>query len=209
MTAIIQANKLNMIDVEHKFSLNQTDDIQFFREWFDGLPEITDIEKQVLDRAKANYLNAIKHREISENLVKMTVIAPLLAWANFYQLPFDIVDENSIDISVETQNEIIKGRIDIIVFKHHLWLLVIESKNAGLSIINGIPQGLTYMMANPHPEQPIFGLVTNGDDFQFIKLVKQNSPQYALSKKFTISNPQNNELYHVLSILKKLGQVIN
>ncbi|NET14823.1 MAG: restriction endonuclease subunit R, partial [Okeania sp. SIO1H6] len=85
MTAIIQANKLNIIDVEHKFSLNQTDDIQFFREWFDNLPEITDIEKQVLDRAKANYLNAIKHREISENLVKMTVIAPLLAWANFYQ----------------------------------------------------------------------------------------------------------------------------
>ena len=197
-----------MIDVEHKFSLNQTDDIQFFREWFDGLPEITDIEKQVLDRAKANYLNAIKHREILEILVKMTVIAPLLAWANFYQLPFDIVDENYIDVSVETQDELIKGRIDIIVFKHHLCLLVIESKNAGLSIINGIPQALTYMMANPHPEKPIFGLVTNGMELVFIKLIQQDTPKYALSESFSLLKREN-ELYKVLSILKRLGKIIN
>lgn len=208
MTAIIQANKLNIIDVENKFGLSQTDNVQFFTEWVDNLPDITDIEKQVLDRAKANYLNAVKHREISENLVKMIVISPLLAWADFYRLPFDIVDENSIDISVETQDENIRGRIDIRVFKHHLWLLVIESKNAGLSILNGIPQALTYMMANPNPERPVFGLVTNGIELIFIKLVQQDTPKYALSESFSLLKREN-ELYKVLSILKKLGQIIS
>jgi hypothetical protein len=33
----------------------------FFREWQDDLPEITDLEKQALDRVKASYLNLIKY----------------------------------------------------------------------------------------------------------------------------------------------------
>jgi hypothetical protein len=77
-----------------------------------------------------------------------------------------------------------------------------ESKNAGFSLLNAIPQALFYMVSNPMAEQNIFGLVTNGNDFQFIKLSKQHSPRYALSDKFSIYNPQENELYRVLKILK-------
>lgn len=69
-------------------------------------------------------------------------------------------------------------------------------------------QCLAYMLNNPQSEQPIFGLLSNGDDFVFIKLTQASTPQYALSDQFTLWKREN-ELYKVLSILKKLGQLIN
>lgn len=208
MIQVIQAQKLNIIDLKAKFSLTLADDDQFFTEWFDELPEITALEKQVLDRAKVNYLSLVERREISENMVKMVVVSPLLDLAEFYRLPFDIRDEKSIEVSVEDRDEIVRGRLDILVFKYHFWLLAIESKNAGLSLLNGIPQALAYMLANPYPEQPVFGLVTNGSELIFIKLTKQDTPKYALSEPFTLLRREN-DLYRVLSVLKKLSQVLS
>ena len=208
MVQVIQAQNLNLIDLENKFNLTQADDDRFFTEWFDNLPEITDLEKQVLDRARTNYLSLIKHREISENMVKMVVLSPLLAWTDFYQLPFDIRDEQSLEIAVEDKNKILRGRIDILSFKHDFWLVVIESKNAGVSLLPGLPQALVYMLANPYPNKPVFGLVTNGSELIFIKLTQKPLPQYALSEPFSLLKREN-QLYKVLQILKNLGQVIN
>ncbi len=64
------------------------------------------------------------------------------------------------------------------------------------------------MLNNPQPERPIFGLLTNGDNSAFIKLMHGDSPQYALSEQFSLWRREN-ELYKVLSILKKLGQIIS
>ena len=204
MVETLPAEKLKIIDVERKFALTQTNDRDFFTEWFDNLPELTEAEKALLDRTKSNYLSLIKRREISENMVKISVIGPLLVWTDFYQLPFDIVDEKTVELAVENENEVVRGRLDIMVARDNFWFLIIESKNAALSLLNGIPQALFYMVSNAIAEQNTFGLVTNGDDFQFIKLSKQDSPRYALSEKFSISNPQENELYRVLKVLKKI-----
>lgn len=120
MVQVIPAHKLNIIDLNTKFGLKGAEDDTFFREWRDRLPEITDLEKQVLDRAKANYLSLVEHREISENMVKMVILAPLLTWSGFYRLPFDVIDEKSIEVSVEDTEEVIRGRLDVIVLKDHL-----------------------------------------------------------------------------------------
>ncbi len=46
----------------------------------------------------------------------------------------------------------------------------------------------------------------NGEDFQFIKLIKQDKAViYALSDRFTLYRREN-ELYKILQILMKLGQ---
>ncbi|MEQ8973465.1 MAG: hypothetical protein RIE73_24055 [Coleofasciculus sp. C1-SOL-03] len=42
----------------------------------------------------------------------------------------------------------------------------------------------------------------------FIKLSQQNTPKYALSEPFSLLKREN-ELYTVLSILKKLSQLMN
>lgn len=110
--------------------------------------------------------------------------------------------------ALEDQGEIIRGRIDVLVIQEQFWLLVIESKRASFSLLEAIPQALTYMLANPHPENPVFGCVTSGEDFQFIKLIKQDKPEYALSDKFTLSKREN-ELYTVLIILKNLSKILS
>jgi hypothetical protein len=85
--------------------------------------------------------------------------------------------------------------------------MVIESKQVEFSIEAGLAQILSYMLANPNPEQPSFGMITTGGSFIFLKLVKGDSPKYGLSRLFSLLNP-GNDLYTVLSILKRLAQAV-
>jgi hypothetical protein len=137
----------------------------------------------------------------------MVVLSPLLDLAGFYQPPFKIETETSIDLVTEDEGAIVKGRIDVLVIQEQFWVLVIESKKAEFSLEAARAQALAYMLANPHPDQPSFGMITNGGSFVFVKLVKLQMPQYALSRVFSILSP-GNELYNVLSILKRIGTVI-
>jgi hypothetical protein len=84
---------------------------------------------------------------------------------------------------------------------------VIESKQAAFSLEVGSSQLLTYMLANPDPDRPTYGLLTNGNSFLFIKLIQRDTPQYVLSRLFYILNP-GNDLYHVLRVLKHLAQLV-
>jgi hypothetical protein len=80
--------------------------------------------------------------------------------------------------------------------------LVVEAKIASFSLAKAIAQAITYMLVNPHPDYPLYSLVINGEDFQFIKLTQQDKPRYTLSDRFTLYRREN-ELYQVLKILKK------
>jgi predicted type IV restriction endonuclease len=207
MVQIIQPQNVTFEYLEERFGLQQVDNQQFFTEWFENLAEIPDLDKQYLDRVKLQLLRLIKRSPLLENAVKLVILSPLLNLAGFYDEPFFLKTEKSIEIKVEDQDEIIKGRIDVLVVQDQLWLLVIESKKASFSLIEAIPQALSYMIANPNLEKPIFGLVTNGEDFQVIKLIKEDKPKYALSDKFTLFRKEN-ELYQVLAILRKIGQIL-
>ncbi|WP_230966614.1 hypothetical protein [Nostoc commune] len=134
--------------------------------------------------------------------------SPLLNLAGFYDEPFYLRGEESIEISAEDEGEIIRGRIDVLVIQEQFWLLVIESKRSSFSLLEAVPQALVYMLANPNQDKPTFGLVTNGSDFIFIKLTKQNIPKYALSDEFTMLK-RKSELYQVLSVLKNLSQILS
>ncbi|MBW4673980.1 MAG: restriction endonuclease subunit R [Desmonostoc geniculatum HA4340-LM1] len=218
MIQVIQAQNVTLAYLKKKFALHKSEDEQFFTEWFDYLPEISELEKQYLDRVKTNYLNVLENAPLLEEAVKMIVLSPLLDLAGFYRPPFYIVTETTIEISEENiindeknseeTQEIIKGKIDVLVLQNKLWFLVIESKRANFSLTKAIPQALTYMLANPQSDCPIYSLVLNGEDFQFIKLLKQDQFMYALSDRFTLYRREN-ELYKVVNTLKKLGQIVS
>lgn len=202
MVQTIQAKDLTLHDVKVKFGLKQALDEQFFRKWLDELPEISNYEKRSLDQVKADYLYLSEY-PIPESLVGLVVLSPILSNAGFYRPPFRAGAETPVQITAEEEGEVIQGRIDALVLQNQLWVLVIESKPGSFSLEPAILQALAYMMANPNPEKPVFGLVTNGSNFRFIKLTKQDVPQYALSDEFKID--RGDDLYNVLRVLKRVG----
>lgn len=206
MVQTIQARNVTLLELERKFGIQLVRDNEFFREWQDNLPEISDAEKQRLDRYQESYFNLIKYPPMLENTVKMVMLSPLLELAGFYLPPFHIKSEKSVEISAVDEGVTVKGDIDVLVLSEQLWIAVIESKQASFSLEAGKAQLLAYMLAL-QPDKPAFGLLTNGANFRFFKLVKGTNPQYALSKMFDIFNP-GNDLYGVLSVLKRLGELI-
>lgn len=207
MTQSIQAKTLTLLDVETKFNFQLCEDEQFFREWIDDLPEITDDKKRSLDNVKAGYTNSVKYAML-EDTVKMVVLAPLLFLADFYLTPFHIEAEKSVELTIEDEDIIVRGSIDVLLLLKSFWVVAIEAKRSQYSVEAGLPQLLFYMLNDPSPEPVTFGMLTNGSSFRFIKVTKQDTPQYAVSKLFDIANP-GNELYEVFRVLKRLASIVS
>ncbi|NES71273.1 MAG: hypothetical protein F6K24_41720 [Okeania sp. SIO2D1] len=64
------------------------------------------------------------------------------------------------------------GSIEILVLKENFWVVAIEAKRSQYSLEVGLPQLLFYMLTNLTPKVPTFGLLTNGSNFRFVKLMK-------------------------------------
>ena len=206
MTQAIAARKIKLHDLKTKFGLQQVQDETFFPEWQNDLPELSSAEQQDLDRIKRNYLYLLEY-PVMESIVKMVVLSPLLDLAGFYEPPFRVDGETNIQVSAKDKGEVIQGCIDVLVIQGQLWVTVIEAKNSEFSITKAIPQALAYMLAVPNLEKAAFGLVLNGSEFLFLKLVPGQCPQYAMSDLFSLLNRGNN-LYHVLRVLKRLRDLI-
>ncbi len=207
MVSVILANQISLDDVETRFGLTFVREPDFSPEFLALDIVLPESHLQALDRVQANFLTLLKRSIVLENIVKMVVLAPLLDLAGFYELPYRIEAETSVELVAEDRDEVIRGRIDVLVLNRQLWLLVIESKRTSFDITTAILQALTYMLGNPDPQHPSYGLVTNGHGFLFIKLVQQPTHQYAYSHVFSLVN-RGNDLYTVLQILKHLGSII-
>jgi len=207
MVQTIQAQNVDLRELIDKFGLQFVRDSQFFPEWQTELPELTDLEKQQLDKVQAGFMNLLNYSSLLENVVKMSVLDPILFIGDFYLTPFYVKTEQSITITSEDEEVIITGRLDVLVLKDQFWVMAIESKKFNFSIEAGRAQILAYMLGNPHSEKPSFGMITTGGSFIFLKLIKGEIPQYGLSKTFATLNP-GNELYDALRILKRLCQLV-
>ncbi len=196
---------MSIYELEEQFGL-QSADGSCFTEWLSDSTSITEFE-QALNRVRSNYLNLSERRFMSEEAVKMVVLSPLLDIAGFYQPPFAIETEAPIKISAEDEGIIVKGNIDVLVVQRQLWLLVIESKATKFDIMTALPQALAYMLDSPS-DRPTFGLLVNGREFVFVKMTHQNTPQYSLSKAFSIQTPEQ-DLHDVLHLLKHIGGLLD
>ncbi|WP_416676912.1 type I restriction endonuclease [Egbenema bharatensis] len=206
MVQTIPAKDINLLQLQEQFGLQRSDDPQFFGEWQGTLPELSAAEKTSLDEVKRDYLHLSQY-EILEPVVKLVVLSPLLKLAGFYRPPFYIAAERTIEITSLDQETLVRGQIDVLVFQPRFWVVTIEAKRSHYSLEVGIPQVLAYMLGQRDRTQPVFGLVTNGREFQFPKLVQQGTPQYALS--YTLSLNRGDDLYRVVQVLKQLGQIVS
>ncbi len=127
--------------------------------------------------------------------------------AGLYDPPFRVRAEESVQLILSDEEEILQGRIDVLVLVNQIWVIVLESKKTALSVWTALPQTLAYLVANPQPERPSFGLVTNGDEILFVKLVQGSSRLYALSRVFA-PFASIHELTQALQVLKRIAGVI-
>jgi hypothetical protein len=205
-TQTIAAHTLKLQDLKTRFNLQKAEAEDFFGEWLEeGLP-LTEVERTALDRVKRNYLYLLEY-PVMESIVKMVVLSPILDLAGFYEPPLRVDGEANIQVSAEDEGEIIQGYIDVLSVQGAFWITVIEAKNSEFSITKAIPQALAYMLANPHPDRSTFGLVLNGSEFLFLKLVQGSVPIYATSDLFSMLN-RGNDLHRVFQILKQLQAMI-
>ena len=197
----------NFNDLASKLNLSQTEEDNFFPEWNEELPEITEEEKVALTRIKQRYDYNRSSSLLLEGTINLVVVSPLLEVAGFLDPPFRIKSPESVELIIEDPDQtMIRGLIDVLVVKDSLCVLVVESKRTSIPVASALPQILAYMMANSQSQQSIYGMATNGDSFIFIKLNKEGKPQYDLSREFSLL-PRKHELSMVLQILKKLGQI--
>ena len=206
MSVTITAREITLRELEKNFKLKLETDPNFFLEWQENLPEVTDLQKELLDKVKAGYFNLLYYPPLLEKPINMAIVSPLLFIGEFYLHPFHFKAEKNIEVAAEDDGKIVKGNIDTLVLQEGMWIMVIESKQASFSIEAGLPQILAYMLANPDEEKPTFGMITTGGTFIFIKLVKGENPKYATSDEFSLRN-HGNDLYTVLRIIKALSQI--
>lgn len=207
MTIAITDAITTLDEAENRFNLTRTEDESFFLEWQADLPEISATERTELDQLRRRYLYQRSTGQLLEGTVTLLLTSPLLAIAGFYDPLFRVRAEESVLLTLDDGEEVLQGRIDVLVLLNQLWVVVLESKKTALSVWTALPQTLAYLMANPQPQRSSFGLLTNGDDILFVKLVQRESRLYGLSRVFA-PFPAGRELYTVLQILKRIGEAI-
>ncbi|WP_413173786.1 type I restriction endonuclease [Anabaena azotica] len=191
-------------EAEKRFGLTRSESQDFFTEWHDQLPEINSNDRTNLEILWNRYIYHRSSGHLLESTVMLLLVSPLLTVAGLYDPPFRIKAEESVQITVADSEETLQGRIDVLVLKDRLWIIVLESKKTMLSVWSALPQTLAYLMASPNTDLPTFGMFTNGDDIVFVKLDNQ---QYAMSRVFAPLTTQS-ELESACSVLRRIAETL-
>jgi len=211
VVTVLQPNRITHDELVEHFGVQSIqDDPSFFPECETNLPEISEYERISLDKVQLGYLNLINNASFSEKSVQISILGPLLFLADCFLPPFKIHAEKTIELSDELEDGVVlRGQLDIVLIKHGFWVMAIESKRPTYSIEAGLPQLISYLLANPNGDLPCYGMITTGGEFIFVKLVRDELPKYkyATSDLFILRRRYENQLYDVFKILKKLTRI--
>ena len=203
--SIAISEKITLKYLRDCFGLERSNDVDFFQEWRSEQKTLSDLDASLLNRIRDRYFHQLDEGMMLENGVKMMIVSPLLELAGFYDPPFRTRFEPPVYVAIDAGEEVLNGRIDALVVQNQLWVWVLEAKRTTFSLSLGIPQALAYMLANPSPTYPTFGLLCSGESFLFLKLQLQPTPTYGLSQHLNIIN--SGDFTTVLHGLKKIGQL--
>ncbi|MEA5598481.1 hypothetical protein VB797_29520 [Rivularia sp. UHCC 0363] len=91
----------------------------------------------------------------------------MMRLAGFYDIPIRLTMEDVVGITIEDEDKVIKGRMDILAVNQAeatiappFWVLVIETKNSEIDVFEGLPQLLTYAFKSLEQQSSVWGLVT-------------------------------------------------
>lgn len=197
------APEVSLADLRDRFGLSRSVDPEFFGAELGEALEVMAVERAMLDRVQQNYLSQIEVQSLNEETVKM-VVSPLLDLAGFYRSPFQIDSEVSVEIAeTDDAGVALTGRIDTLIVRDRLWVVVVESKRSRFSVQAAIPQALAYLLGRPGAGgRSGYGLLTNGGEFLLVR-VGGEVPMYGFSETFSLLN-RGNDLGRVLGVLKQI-----
>ncbi|BDI16023.1 hypothetical protein ANSO36C_18250 [Nostoc cf. commune SO-36] len=210
MPLTVEASSLSLNDIHRFLKLEELSNGSFTD--FLSLEPLSEFEQQDLLRIRNDFRRYLSAGKISEGLVKFITIAPLMRLAGFYDVPIRLTMEDSIAIAVEDEDRRITGRMDILAINSPqsniappFWVLVIETKNSSVNVIEGLPQLLTYAFKSLDQQPSVWGLVTNGQLYQFVYLRHDNQSTYELMPLLNLSqSPDAIELLQVFKAICKL-----
>jgi len=178
------------------------------------LEPLAEVEQQELKEICNNFDNYYSEGKISEGQVKFLFLAPLMWLAGFYQSTIKVtLEENIAGISIEDEDTIIKGRMDILAVNKtegeititSFWILVIEAKNSSVEALEGLPQLLTYAYKSLEHQEAVWGLTTNGLSYRFMYLQQGTPPIYQLLPELNLIDSERTiQLLQVLKAISKL-----
>lgn len=209
---LLNARNLTLEDVQRLlgFQENYNDSFSSLL----SLESLTDLEQQELLQIRDDFRRYLTAGKVSEGQVKFLVIAPLMRLAGFYSYPIQIkLEEHISEIQIEDEDTRITGRLDILAVnkvkklaeKTFFWVLLIESKNSGVSPFEGLPQLLTYAYESLQRQNSIWGLVTNGQYYQFVYIQQGNPTTYYMMPLLNLM--ESNRAVVLLQVLKAICQL--
>lgn len=213
MTTTIDARNLSLEKVQELLKFEQQLNDSFTS--LLSLESLTEFEQQELAEIRNLFQSYYAAGKISEGQIKFLFLAPLMKLAGFYSPSIKItLEENIADISIEDEDTNIKGRMDILAVNKTqgrtattpFWILVIEAKNSSVNASEGLPQLLTYTY-NSLEQTSVWGLTTNGMDYQFVYIQQGNPPIYQLLPKLDITRPES--AIQLLQVLKAIRHQYN
>jgi hypothetical protein len=179
---------------------------------FLGLQPLVSEEAEGLGVISSELFDYLENGRISEGQMQLVAIAPLLRLAGYSRSPIEYrVKEQIGSIYIEDRDTYIRGRFDIVAVNRRvqvdaqnlLWILVVESKNMGASEYVGIAQMLTYAYTSLARQEAVWGLVTNGANYQFFYIERGEKPTYRRMLSLNLLDPEPS--VRLLQVLKAIG----
>jgi hypothetical protein len=183
-TKIYNAKNLSLKEVKRLLGIQEKISVDGYADRLDLMPlsEREELELFQIVEDFRGYLNAEK---VSEGLIKILTLYPLLKLAGFYHAPIELrVEESIAEIEIADEAAVIKGRFDLIALNdtesqtnQPFWVVVVEAKNSAIVPATGLPQLLAYALARLKSQPFEWGLLTCGSYSQFVYIEQSNRLQ--------------------------------
>ena len=100
-----------LAEADRRFGLVRSEDESLFPEWQTDLPELSGEERSALDVLRRQYLYQRSEGQLLEGTVTLLLVSPLLNIAGFYDPPFRVRAEESVQLVLEDSEEIFAGAV--------------------------------------------------------------------------------------------------
>jgi hypothetical protein len=204
--ATVQANTLSLKEVHRRLGY-QRHYADRLDEWL-TLPDLTPAETAELMNVRSEFDRYLVEGAVLEGQVRVLSVNPLLRLSGFNRAPVTIQVEMAI-APIELPESKITGRMDLLAIRMRedgpdFWVLVVESKESGADAMQGLSQLLTYAYAGLQTQQSVWGLTTNGINYQFVQIRAGQPPQYFLLPELSLLHRES--AVSLLQVLKAICQ---